>query len=155
MLANMTQEQTNQHNTETCKSIAQELENIANGILYRCTGCGDTINIEDYTDDEDLYEAIEFGNYCNCPECGDEEMFEQVSMFDWLEDALDFDFIVDRNKEYKACRILVAFGGPNIYVDTMRGSVDLYWWGDRASYPLSTTACAELDTTMEDYYNCY
>lgn len=153
-LAGMTQEETNKANYEHCKHIADTLELIANSLLYRCSECGEFINIEEHEDNEELYEAIENGDTCSCPECGEAAEFEQVSMFDWLEDVLDFDYIIDSNKQYKAARIMVACGGPSIYVDTWNESVNLYWWTDRASYSLSREACIALDKAMEELYNC-
>jgi hypothetical protein len=46
----------------------------------------------------------------------------------------------------------VAWGGPGIYVDTVRGMVNLYWWGDEAHYPLSGEAVAGLDEVLEEYF---
>ena len=153
-LANMTQEETNVYNRNHCKLIAEELDLIAEGHLYKCDYCGALIDVEAYADNEQLYEAIISGDYCTCPECDCETCYEPASVFDWLESALDFDYIINCNREYKAVRILVAFGGPNIYVDTLSGQVELYWWGDKASYPLSNDACAMIDEAMEELYNC-
>tara|TARA_Y100000401_G_C8277159_1_gene201452 strand:+ start:288 stop:596 length:309 start_codon:yes stop_codon:yes gene_type:complete len=52
--------------------------------------------------------------------------------FEYLEDALDIEYIVDSNKQYLGARILVAFGGPNIWVNTRTKTVEGYWWGQRA-----------------------
>lgn len=153
-LANMTQEKTNQANRDHCKSIADTLDLIANGQLYKCPECGEYVNIEDHAENEDLYDAIFLGNTCTCPECDNEAEFEQVSMYDWLEGALDFDYIIGSDRQYKACRVVVACGGPNIYVDTLRGSVDLYWWADRASYDLSRATCEALDEAMQELFEC-
>lgn len=141
-------------NRQHCESIAETLEKIAAGQLYKCFECGEYIDIEDYSDNDDLYEAISYGETCICPVCGHESAFEQVSIYDWLQDALDWDYIISSDREYKACRIMVAFGGPNIYVDTLRGSVDLYWWGESASYDLSSQACYEIDEAMKNLFDC-
>ncbi len=39
---------------------------------------------------------------------------DQITAFDWLEDALDIQYIVTGKGEYLGARILVAFGGPTI-----------------------------------------
>ena len=75
-------------------------------------------------------------------------------MFDWLEDALDFEYTITSDRQYKACRIMVACGGPNIYVDTLRQNVELYWWNERASYPITNDACNAIDEAMEELYSC-
>jgi hypothetical protein len=57
---------------------------------------------------------------------------EPMSAYDYLNDALDIEYIISSKGEYLGARVLVAFGGPNIWIDTRRGIVDGAWWGDRA-----------------------
>ena len=42
---------------------------------------------------------------------------EGCNALDYLEDVLDINYYVDQKKEYLGARILVAFGGPNIWID--------------------------------------
>lgn len=56
---------------------------------------------------------------------------DQISAFDWLEDALDIQYIVTGKGEYLGARILVAFGGPNIWVNTQEKTVKGNWYGYR------------------------
>lgn len=56
----------------------------------------------------------------------------KFSAFDYLERALDIEYIVNSHGEYLGARVLVAFGGPNIWIDTRRGIVEGAWWSDRA-----------------------
>lgn len=56
-----------------------------------------------------------------------------ISGFDYLNDALDIQYIVTGQGEYIGARILVAFGGPNIWVNTHTGTVEGYWYGDYAT----------------------
>ena len=51
---------------------------------------------------------------------------------DYLGDCLDIQYIVSGQKEYLGARVLVAFGGPNIWINTQTGTVEGYWWGDSA-----------------------
>lgn len=46
---------------------------------------------------------------------------------DWFNNALDIQYIVDQQKQYLGARILVTFGGPNIWVDTRYNRVEGYW----------------------------
>lgn len=145
-LANMTQEETNIENRNHCKRIAEELEAYAEGRVYRCPDCG-----EEFEMAEDAGEK-----YC-CPNCRavyETYDFEQLSIWDYMSDALDFRFLLDSNREVIAVKVLVAFGGPNIWVDTETRSVELYWWTDRASYPLSSDAIAALDEWAAEYFGC-
>jgi hypothetical protein len=47
----------------------------------------------------------------------------------------------------------VAYGGPTIYIDTDSGDVELYWWNERARYPLSSSARDAVDEWAEEYWN--
>lgn len=146
-LANMTQAETNRTNTEHCKSIAETLDKIANGELFKCPECGEFVDYHDVDEDDYIDD-------CTCPECGEHVALEQVSMYDWLEDALDYEFTIGSDRNFRGCRVMLTCGGPNIYANTMTGQVELYWWTDRASYPISNRACEELNAAMEEYYTC-
>ena len=52
--------------------------------------------------------------------------------FEWLNDALDIQFIIDRDRTFRSARVCVAFGGPTIWVDFSRGVVELWHWGEYA-----------------------
>jgi len=56
-----------------------------------------------------------------------------LSGFDYLSDLLDIQYIVTGKREYLGARILVAFGGPNIWINTQAQIVEGYWWGDAVS----------------------
>ena len=153
-LANMTQEETNKRNREYCKYIADGLELIAYGQAYKCTECGEVIDCEEYAEQEELYDAITEGDICTCPRCKEKAEFEQMSIYEWLEDTLDIQYTINADMSYYAGRVMVTCGGPNIYVDTLYNAVRLFWWGDRAEYELSRTACDALDECLEELYQC-
>lgn len=142
-LANMTQEETNKHNEDYCRHIAHELEYYANGQMWRCEECGEVFN--DYENGEEW-------NGETCPHCGEECDFEQMSCFDWLDDALDITYTMSNDGRMLGARVMVAFGGPSIYVDTFREEVALYWWCDRATWPIRREACEELDNYLIEYF---
>jgi len=77
---------------------------------------------------------------------------EPVSAFDYLQDALDIEYIVNKDGGYLGARVLVAFGGPNIWVDTRRGVVDGVWWGERASAPFEDGI--GLDDALSELWSC-
>ena len=56
---------------------------------------------------------------------------EEFWAFDYLEDALDVEYVVNSQRECLGGRVLVAFGGPNIWVDTRTMTVEGSWWGNR------------------------
>ena len=46
------------------------------------------------------------------------EPTDLISGHDYLADALDINYVVSADAQYLGARILVAFGGPNIWIDT-------------------------------------
>ena len=76
---------------------------------------------------------------------------ESMTAFDYLQDALDIEYIVNGKGEYLGARVLVAFGGPNIWGNTRTNTVDGHWWAD------SCTAKFEdnigLDDALEELWN--
>jgi|TARA_R100001086_G_scaffold33229_1_gene15073 hypothetical protein len=71
---------------------------------------------------------------------------------DWMEDVLDIQYIINQDKTYRGARILVAFGGPNIWVNTQSGQVEGYWWGDNAFAGFIDNI--GLDDFLEEMYSC-
>ena len=82
----------------------------------------------------------------------EEEDEAYLSAYDYLTDAMDVVYYVDSEKSYLGARVLVAFGGPNIWVDTFYQRVDGHWWGD--SYTESFEDHLGLSEACEDMYNC-
>ena len=115
-----------------CKSIAETLELIADGCLY----VDEDGEEHDVTDLEDIPED-----------------WEQVTMSDYFEDYYNLRYVVDESGEYFAVKVMVACGGPNIWVSTESQSVDLFWWGDEASWPLSSDAVAEIDALFGEMWS--
>lgn len=72
----------------------------------------------------------------NC-EYGEYKKGDIMSGFDYISDVLDVEWVLNSDKTIKGARLLVAFGGPNIYIDTVKQVVEGYWWGD--SYKESYT----------------
>lgn len=84
---------------------------------------------------------------------GEYEKGDILSAFDYLADALDIEYIVTSDKQYKGARVLVAFGGPNIYINTLTKEIEGYWWGMNDKVPYFEDAM-DLDYTLEELYNC-
>ena len=76
----------------------------------------------------------------------------EFSAFDYLKDALDIEYIVSRKKEYLGARILVTFGGPNIWINTRTKTVEGYWWGDSAFSSFQDNL--GLDDALEELFSC-
>ena len=54
---------------------------------------------------------------------------KNVYMQDFMEGVLDIEWITNNDHTYKAARLLVAGGGPSIWVNLQSLTVDGYWWG--------------------------
>lgn len=143
------QEKKNLDNRNTCKRIAEELDAIATGRVYRCPECGELIEWDNdqYNDSERTY---------TCPNCGkafEESELDPFAMYDYFADALDVEYRIGSDREYRSVQVMVACGGPNIYVDTASKAVELYWWGDRASYRLMSDTVDAIDECFSELFN--
>ena len=84
---------------------------------------------------------------------GQYEAGDMLGGFDYIKDLLDINYTLDSERQYKGARILVAFGGPNIYIDTAKNTVEGYWWGE--SYTDSFTVDAmDIDGAVSCLYEC-
>lgn len=77
---------------------------------------------------------------------------EPMNAFDYLSDALDIEYIVNKDRDYLGARVLVAFGGPNIWVNTRTKVVEGYWWGEYAK--ASFDDGIDLDDALRTLWSC-
>lgn len=127
---------------EIAKRTALEIEDCYNGKIYKCPGCGQFI-------DCDGEEKIK----CHC--CG--ESFdvcdaEQLYLYDYFDDALDIEYRIGADRQYRSVQVCIAWGGPNIYIDTDTKCVEVYW-GNHASFQLNIDVIIEIDSIFEEIYN--
>lgn len=121
-------------NKQYCKNIADELEQIASGELYISPITGDYIT------------------YADTLQC-DEEC-EQVTMYDYFNDVYNIEYHIDGNGEYKSVELMVACGGPNIYVSTKSCAVELYWGSDQEIYRITSDAIEQINDVWEENFMC-
>jgi hypothetical protein len=70
----------------------------------------------------------------------------------FMEDVYDIRYLVDREKEYMGAMLLVAGGGPTIWVNTWTSEVEGSWAGDRCTHYFQDNI--GLDDYNEEMYNC-
>ena len=70
----------------------------------------------------------------------------------WMEDVYDIRYIVDGKKKYLGAMLMVAGGGPTIWVNTWTNEVEGYWGGDRVTWSFRDEI--GLDDYNEEMYNC-
>ncbi len=136
-------------NRAHCEHIALELDAYVNGEVKRCPDCGE-IHRRGWDDVGDVFKCP------NCGEVADVDVWECLGVWDFLEDVYDIEYRVSgraRDALRSVC-IMVACGGPNIYLDTETKNVELYWWSERAWYPMSGEAVAALDAWAEEMWCC-
>ena len=75
---------------------------------------------------------------------------EQASAASWMEDVYDIRYIVDREKRYYSAELLVAGGGPTVWVNLNTMEVEGYWGGDRVNVPFRDSL--DLDGYCQEMY---
>ena len=70
----------------------------------------------------------------------------------WMYDVYDVEWITYQDHSYKAARLMVAGGGPNIWVNLQTNTVDGYWWGDTCK--IHFTDNIGLDEYLEELHSC-
>ena len=70
----------------------------------------------------------------------------------WMEGVYDIRYIVDHEKKYLGAMLLVAGGGPTIWVNTWTKEVEGSWGMDRCTHYFQDNI--GLDDYNEEMYNC-
>ena len=89
-----------------------------------------------------------------CKEIADSITFpkDHITASDWMQDVYDIRYIVDSQKRYYSAEMLVAGGGPTIWVSLNDMEVQGYWGGDRVNEPFIDNI--GLDDYLEEMYGC-
>ena len=70
----------------------------------------------------------------------------------WMEDVYDIEWITHNDHTYKAARLLVAGGGPNIWVNLQDMNVEGYWGSDKCIHGFIDEI--GLDDYLEELHGC-
>ena len=76
---------------------------------------------------------------------------EDVSLYDYVANALDFEVILTSQKTIKAVQLYVTLGGPTCWIDTEEHAVICHWGTDRAAHPIDWDLCDELEEIIAEY----
>ena len=82
----------------------------------------------------------------------EDEEPRQETAHDWMEGTYDIRYYVDRDKRYLGCELMVAGGGPTIWVNTYTQQVEGYWGGDKVLEPFIDNL--DLNDYNEEMYGC-
>lgn len=146
----------NNENMEHCKAIADNLEKVASGDYFMYDGKLFPIDTDDfsevkgcrYDEENDMYIMADGEELCE----GD---VYPVDILEWLgDDVYDVEYTVGSEKDYRSVRIMVACGGPDIYLNTRTKDVELYWWSESARYPMSKDVIDYIDSVFEELFAC-
>ena len=126
-------EETREKLYDACEHAAGWYERMAAGERY-CPSCGKLVTAE------------------RCDECDE----DTEDMHDYLADnTYDVKVITDlHGDELYGCRLMIACGGPNIYIDTEKGIVEGLWGTDRAEVLLSGGCVGEIDDIIKEWMMC-
>lgn len=131
-----------EENYEHCKNIADELESLVNGNFVNVDG--ECVEVQKDDDGNDFVlvdgEKVDAGEY------------DTYTLYDYFNDVFDIRYTVDSDLDYSGVRLMVACGGPNIYIDTVQKKVLLYWWTDYVEYELASEVVEEIDAVFSEYY---
>jgi hypothetical protein len=78
------------------------------------------------------------------------EAIELQTAHEWMEDVYDIQWITNQDHKYQGARLLVAGGGPNIWVNMNTHEVEGYWWGDHCKVPFVDNL--QLDEYLEELH---
>ena len=74
-----------------------------------------------------------------------------LSLYHYIEDNLGIKIKTDLKGDILySSEICFAWGGPNIYLDTGRESIDGYWGCDHVSVPLPDKLCEIIDGYIDE-----
>ena len=115
------------------EAIVYALEN--GKALTECRDCG-------ASNKEELTEP--------CGECG---AYMEVDGFEYINDALEVDYLITEKKDFKGASLLVAFGGPNIWIKVgyNSGTVEGHWWDESYTATYRTDFMNVYDAASERY----
>lgn len=75
--------------------------------------------------------------------------------YTYFGDVLDVDYRVSRNKTYKGVCLLLACGGPTIWLDTYERKLKGHWGGDEEALHVNSDVCEMIDQYFEEIYNSF
>lgn len=76
---------------------------------------------------------------------------EEVSLYDYVADALDFEVILTSQKTVKSVRLYVTLGGPTCWIDTEEHAAICHWGTETAEYAIDWSLCDDLEEIIAEY----
>ena len=76
----------------------------------------------------------------------------QETVSQWMEDVYNIEWITHQDHSYKAARLLVAGGGPNVWVNLQTNTVDGYWGCNEVNHGFIDNI--GLNDYLEELHGC-
>jgi hypothetical protein len=77
---------------------------------------------------------------------------EATDLYSYFEDALDIEYHIDGDGEYRGVAVTIATGGPHIEIDTSDSAVKLWWGGYKAQWSICRDTADAIDEIFEEHY---
>lgn len=106
-----------------------------------------------YDHAHDIAERIRLDVEAGTPFGLNEDTSEELSAYDWLEDVLDIEYRVSGDRQFRSARLLLGWGGPNVWLDTQTGLLSVYWGSDSANVNLPESFTDALDEALEEIWS--
>lgn len=81
-----------------------------------------------------------------------DEKDECQNLYDYFNNVYDIEYRIGGRGKYRSVKLMIAFGGPKIYVDTHGAYVKLYWGSTYVDAPISYDISDEIDDIFEEIY---
>ena len=81
-----------------------------------------------------------------------EELEKSTGLNRYLDDVLEITYLIGSDKAYKGVELLVAWGGPNVYVNTQYNQVEGFWGSDSCKFSYKDNI--GLDDYFKEMWEC-
>ena len=105
-----------------------------------------------YDHAQDIRERIALDVEAGTPFGTHEDTGEELTAWDYLEDVLDFEYRIGSDRKYRSSRLLIGWGGPNVWIDTQTETLSVYWGSDSATVDLPEEFINALDGALEELW---
>lgn len=73
-------------------------------------------------------------------------------LYSYFEDALDIEYRIGSDGEYRGVVVTLTTGGPHIEVNTIDRAVNLWWGGDKTQWSICGDTANAIDEIFKEYY---
>jgi len=106
----------------------------------------------DMSDNPDLAELANLvDTIVNDYGMGTDDLDDPVGFY-MTDSVLSVEYTMAYDGTYLGAQLTLAYGGPNVYLDTRTGVVDGYWGGEHCSRSVDPATCQVFDDRCAEYF---